>query len=287
MGSASYLTEEQLRSWDQDGFLVIESALSVDACNALRTRALALVDGFEPADNASVFDTNDQSHAQDDYFLTSGDQVRFFLEDGVTDKSGQLTVPKSEAINKIGHAMHDLDEVFSTFSRHDRLGQIASDIGFIDPLLLQSMYIFKSPRVGGEVTWHTDHTFLWTEPQSVVGFWVAIDDATISNGCMWAVPGGHRQPPRSRFRRDGQGGTVMDQLDTAPWATDDAVPIEAEQGTLVLLHGSLPHGSGPNTSDKSRHAYTIHVIEGQASYPADNWLQRGESLPLRGFRNDG
>jgi phytanoyl-CoA hydroxylase len=45
----------------------------------------------------------------------------------------------------------------------------------------------------------------------------------------------------------------------------------------------LPHFSGPNQSDRSRHAYTLHVIEGECRYPADNWLRRGPVLPLRGF----
>ncbi len=280
----SRLNGDQLSCWERDGFLVVEDAFSAAACETLRARALDLVDAFDPTDDVSVFDTNDQSHAQDDYFLGSGDQIRFFLEEGVTDGSGRLTTAKSEAVNKIGHAMHDLDDVFDGFSRDQTVESIASDIGFIDPLLLQSMYIFKSPRVGGEVTWHTDHTFLWTEPQSVVGFWVAIDDATVENGCMWAVPGGHTGLPRRRFRRDGSGGTTMDVFNPDPWNIDSAVPIEARQGTLVLLHGSLPHGSGPNTSDKSRHAYTVHVIEGQSVYPADNWLQRAESIPFRGFQ---
>jgi phytanoyl-CoA hydroxylase len=62
------------------------------------------------------------------------------------------------------------------------------------------------------------------------------------------------------------------------------VPLEAPRGTLILLDGLLPHLSGPNRSDHPRHAYTLHVIEGAAEYPTDNWLQRGPDLPLRGFR---
>jgi phytanoyl-CoA hydroxylase len=53
---------------------------------------------------------------------------------------------------------------------------------------------------------------------------------------------------------------------------------------LILLNGTLPHRSGPNTSDKPRHAYTIHAIDGTANYPDDNWLQR-KSLPMSGFLN--
>jgi phytanoyl-CoA hydroxylase len=62
------------------------------------------------------------------------------------------------------------------------------------------------------------------------------------------------------------------------------VPLEAERGTLVLLNGTLPHLSGPNTSDKPRHAYTIHAIDSHANYPADNWLQR-PSLVMAGFND--
>jgi phytanoyl-CoA hydroxylase len=142
------------------------------------------------------------------------------------------------------------------------------------------MYIFKQPHIGGEVTSHTDHTFLWTEPRSVTGFWFAIEDATLENGCMWALPGGQAIPVKQRFRRDGDGGTTMEVLDDSPYPEDGLVPLEAAAGTLIVLDGALPHRSGPNRSDRSRHAYTLHVIERAAEYPDDNWLQRPD-LPLR------
>lgn len=145
------------------------------------------------------------------------------------------------------------------------------------------MYIFKQPHIGGEVNLHIDHTFLWTDPQSVIGLWFALEDATLDNGCLWAVPGGHRAAPRARFRRDGRGGTVMEQLNPAPYSTHGEIPLEVAKGTLVVLHGLLPHRSGPNTSSLSRHAYSVHIIDAAAGYPADNWLQRSNAHPLRGF----
>ena len=60
-------------------------------------------------------------------------------------------------------------------------------------------------------------------------------------------------------------------------------PLEAAKGDLVLLHGRLPHFSGPNRSPRSRHAYTLHVIDGACRYLDDNWLVRGPDMPLRGF----
>jgi phytanoyl-CoA hydroxylase len=59
--------------------------------------------------------------------------------------------------------------------------------------------------------------------------------------------------------------------------------VEAARGTLVLLHGTLPHLSGPNLSDKPRHAYTLHAIDGVAHYPRDNWLLRPATMPTHGF----
>jgi phytanoyl-CoA hydroxylase len=154
-------------------------------------------------------------------------------------------------------------------------------LGLEHPRLLQSMYIFKQPRIGGEVTPHDDHTFLWTDPPSVTGFWFALEDATVDNGCLWALPGGHDHGPRRRFRRDGAGGTTFDEIDTTPYPTEGFVPLEVEAGTLIVLDGLLPHGSAPNRSGRSRHAYTLHVIERDADYAPDNWLQRPE-LSLRG-----
>jgi len=156
-------------------------------------------------------------------------------------------------------------------------------VGFVSPLLLQSMYIFKPPQIGGEVVWHTDHPFLWTDPPSVKGFWVALEDATIENGCLWCLPGLHKEQPRQRFRRKSLGGTEMVTFNSDPFPTENKVPIEAKKGTLVVLDGLLPHWSGPNTSSRSRHAFTLHLIEESAEYPNDNWLQRSHDMPLRGF----
>ncbi|GJM37359.1 MAG: phytanoyl-CoA dioxygenase [Acidimicrobiales bacterium] len=277
------LTADQLAAWDRDGYLVFENAVDPATCDELREHVIAQLAAADPTVDGglTVFDTTEQGHAQQDYFLTSGDKVRWFLEDGAV-VDGQLTRPLPLAVNKLAHAMHDLDQVFDRFSRTPLMAAVAADLGIDDPKLLQSMYIFKQPSIGGEVSCHCDHTFLWTEPQSVIGYWFAIEDATIENGCLYVAPGHHRDPVRTRFRRDGDG-TTMDILDTTPWPTDALVPLEATKGTMLVLHGSLPHWSAPNTSAASRHAYTLHVIDGAADYLDDNWLRRSPDMPLQGF----
>ena len=281
------LTRDQLDAYDRDGFLILPGFADADTCAGLMARAEALVDAFDPAGVASVFSTTDQTRTTDDYFLSSGDKIRFFFEEGAFDGQGRLRQDKRLSINKIGHALHDLDPVFDAWSRRDALAGICADLGFRQPLLMQSMYIFKQPRIGGEVVCHQDSTFLYTDPPSCVGFWLALQDATVENGCMWALPGRHRDGLKGRFVRTGRGGVRMDRWDPTPWPTEGEVPLAVPAGTLVVLHGALPHRSGPNTSDKSRHAYTLHVVDGACPYPPDNWLQRPAENPARGFHTAG
>jgi phytanoyl-CoA hydroxylase len=277
------LTKQQLQAYTRDGFLVIENFASSAMCERLRARADQLLADFDPQGVISIFSTQEQTRTSDEYFLTSGDQVRFFFEEEAFDAHGQLRQPKEHSINKIGHALHDLDPVFSEFSRQPGLAALARELGYQQPLLLQSMYIFKQPNIGGEVVCHQDATFLYTKPLSVTGFWFALEEATQANGCLWALPGGHQLGLKKRFGRDEKGGTKFETLDDTPFPQDGLVPLAVPQGTLVILHGLLPHLSYANRSPQSRHAYTLHLVDGVCAYPAENWLQRAPEFPACGF----
>jgi len=276
------LDGDQIARYHAEGYLVLPGFKTGPEVAALRERALAIVDGFDPGARRTVFSTTDQARGTGADFLASAESIHCFFEEEAFDAHGELRQAKALSINKIGHAMHDLDPVFERFSRGPRMAALARDLGLADAKLWQSMYIFKQPGIGGEVKWHQDATFFDTTPCTVTAFWFALEDATRDNGCLWVEPGGHRGPLRERFVREGDQ-VRMETLDTRPWPDDAvAVPVEVEAGTLVCFHGLLPHWSAPNRSAHSRHAYTLHATDGHSAYSPANWLQRTR-LPLRGF----
>ncbi len=277
------LNPEQIATYERDGFLILENFVDAEACERLRARAEELVHDFDPKGLISIFSTREQTRTSDDYFLESGDKIRFFFEENAFLPDGTLRQSKERSINKIGHALHDLDPVFDEFSRTPAIKQLVSDLGIVGPLLLQSMYIFKQPRIGGEVTCHQDATFLYTEPLRLAGLWFALEDASVENGCLWAIAGGHKLGLKSRFVRAEGGGTRFEVIDDAPWPEENLRPLEVEKGTVIVLDSLLPHLSRENTSAHSRQAYTLHVIEASSQYPESNWLQRAAEMPLRGF----
>jgi phytanoyl-CoA hydroxylase len=276
------LTILQLTNYQNEGFLVLNDFVDPTACDALRDRVIEMIREFEPAEVASIFSTREQNRIADEYFLHSANNISFFFEENAFSSDGALKQDKELSINKIGHALHDLDPVFDHFSRSNSIEQLALDLGVSNPLLLQSMYIFKQPHIGGEVNCHQDCTFLYTEPQDILGLWFAVEDATLENGCLWVLPGGHRRGLKSRWVRT-ENGMHFEMFDMSPWAEEELIPLEVKKGSLIVLNGLLPHRSLENRSPKSRHAYTLHIISGDSHYASDNWLQRSPQMPLRGF----
>ena len=280
------LSTDQRSDYAEQGFLVLPGFKRPHETAALARRAHELVDAFDPAQGASRFSTRDRSLVADERLLASAEAMHCFFEEEALDDAGRLVVPKARSINKIGHAMHDLDPVFGAFSKGPALAALAADLGLARPQVWQSMVIFKQPEIGGEVGWHQDASFFETEPVTVTTFWFAIEDATLDNGCLWAEPGGHRGERgtlRERYVNDG-GRLHMERLSDRPWPDrDTAVPLPVEAGTLIVFHGLLPHCSAPNRSPRSRLAYTLHATCGTAAYSPRNWLQRSASLPVRGF----
>ncbi|RDA87134.1 hypothetical protein CP532_4279 [Ophiocordyceps camponoti-leonardi (nom. inval.)] len=299
MTSEQGLSASQIASFHRDGYLILRDALNSSQVSSLLAETRRLLSSLNLSDHPMTrFTTGTSSagHVGDDYFLTSGDSIRFFLEEDAFDKEGNLLVDDAAmTVNKIGHGLHRRSEPFASLLRSSSPPAVARSLGFRDPRVLQSMVICKHPRLGGAVAPHQDSSFLYTSPPSALGFWYALEDAGLDNGCLWFLPGSHRWAPvKSRLvRKSGDGGTEMvdnqgprfpgsgpshPRSDPDPDPDPDAVyvPAEVRAGDLVLIHGNLLHKSEKNTSDKGRIIYTFHVIEADGTtYDDRNWLQPG------------
>ncbi|HLF30352.1 MAG TPA: phytanoyl-CoA dioxygenase family protein [Xanthomonadales bacterium] len=262
--------------YEKNGYAVIEGAFSASSLASIRAAALHIVEEFDIDRHRSVFSTRDRDQGRDEYFSSSSEAIHCFLEQDALDEQGQLVRAKTLAINKIGHALHDLDPAFDAFCRQPMVSRTLREIGYADPLLWQTMYIFKQPRIGGEVRWHQDASYLIAEPGPVVGFWVAVEDAHRDNGCLWVQPGGHRSALRDIYEYDhvARRGELR-SIGGWPWpGEEEAVAVEVPAGSLVIFHDHMPHYSSQNRSDHSRHAFTMHFADASSHWHEKNWLQR-------------
>ncbi|WP_158970741.1 phytanoyl-CoA dioxygenase family protein [Paraglaciecola sp. L3A3] len=273
------LTPQQLIEYKNKGYVLLPELFSGEEMYCLQSAANNIVQQFDPESTRSVFSTEDHSKTRDDYFLSSGDKVRCFFEEDAFDGMGNLAQEKSLSINKIGHALHVLVPEFKNFSQDSRIKQVALQLGLVKPQIHQSMYIFKQPRIGGVIRWHQDGTYFFTDPISVITFWLAIEDATIENGCLQVQAGGEKLPLKEQFKRYPDDTTELVTLSDIPWPKDEnAQPLEVKKGTLVVFNGLLPHFSAPNLSNKSRHAFTLHITCANTEYSEYNWLQAAPLL---------
>ncbi|XP_023556022.1 phytanoyl-CoA dioxygenase domain-containing protein 1 [Octodon degus] len=271
------LSPSQLQKFQDDGFLVLEGFLSPEECVALQQRTATLVAEMDvPEHCRTVFTTHkeEQLRAQ----VGAGPGTR-----GAAGRPQRLRPLLMRIVSiplKGDKALHAHDPVFKSVTHSPKMQALARSLGLRKPVVVQSMYIFKQPRIGGEVTPHQDATFLYTEPLGrVVGIWIALEDATLENSCLWFIPGSHTGGVARRFIR-GPDGTSY--LGSEPDRDDSLfVPAPVSRGALVLIHGGVVHKSAQNLSDRSRQAYTVHLMEAEGTvWSPQNWLQPTEELPF-------
>ena len=287
----------------------------------------SLANQWDPSAGMDSFGTDAKANmSRGDYFLESSSQVHFFAEPTALVEQGKTKELKSEyqtnkmsALNKSGHAMHMIPGAFQDYTKSDKIRNLVLDLGWKDPVVPQSMYIFKQKRIGGPVTSHQDSTFLYTYPkQSCLGLWLALHDATLENGCLWVRPASHWESTRRQFKRNPEhfgkeaietrsneargditaSKLIMEEIVSAPKVSWDGgvppggfeglldagfVPVECKAGDLLAFSGELDHLSLPNFSDKPRHTFQLHLVEGEkagVTWSESNWLQYPHDLPF-------
>lgn len=311
---------DRCQYFDQFGFLHLPAFASRDEIQAMKHQMEMLTRSWDPAEKTMAFSTqveDNESQGSDDYFLESASRVHFFAEATALNEEGSLkeeyTTDKVRALNKAGHAMHTIQGAFQDYTVSSKVRSLVAELGWKDPVVPQSMYICKNPKIGGTVHSHQDSTFLYTEPrQSCLGLWLALDDATLVNGCLWVRPKSHREAVRRQFKRNvdyftqdgitnssnrGNGDPTQPKMIFEVFHQDvewegklppnaeppcrgllDAgfIPIECESGDLVAFPGTLDHLSLPNYSNEQRHTFQLHLVEGNSAgvlWSRSNWLQ--------------
>ena len=208
-----------------------------------------------------------------DYFLDSADGVHYFVKvNAVNPAKGTLkeeyTHDKMRALNKAGHGLHLCPGPFATSTKSPKVGALLRELGWAEPVVPQSMYIFKQAsgvRGGGEVTSHQDSCFLHTEPrQTCVGLWLALDDPTLTNGCLWVRPRSHMETVRRRFVRNPKHfGTTLTYNGQATNEDGDRSELEPQMVFHVMnesynikvpWEGRLPKHSLPAPECSGLHA---------------------------------
>lgn len=277
--------------FQRDGFAVVHDFLTHEQVEAMRNEAKRLIrdESRSKSNELQVFGNDFNMKSR--YFLNSSDTICYFFEKGaVNSKTGQLQLPEEQSLAKIAHALHSLNPVFNRVTASPKVREVFKAVGFLEPTVVQSMVIFKNPKVGGAYTSHQDASFLFVEPMHLAGLWLALDDATLENGCLEFIPGSHHWPLARRFVRaesEQDGENLLEW--TAPVQQYDEsqfVKVPVKRGDMVLIHGLVVHRSAANSSERPRWIYTFHAYDkGRSVYCKKNWLQENQNktfMPIYG-----
>ena len=228
-GGFPAVTEADIEYFHQHGYLVINDAFSPTEVEAAVAGMTHLMDGKCPDFRAIQFEPK-----------------------LVKQKNALEGQERRNAIRKIFNFV-DHEPRLNAMATHSGLLDVLEQIVEDTPELFQDMALLKPPRYGSEKPWHQDCAYFnLPEGTTVVGVWVALDEATPENGCLHVIPGSHIEGPMIHFkRRDWQ---ICDT--DVPVARDTMVPLKP--GGCLFWHGLTHHGSPVNQSDQGRRALQFH-----------------------------
>ncbi len=223
-GPYQRIDAEQARSWSEDGYFLLR-------------------DAFGPADIEALISDLD----------ALDERVTAFLK---TQPGGKLMIAEDGNITFMTHAVLQ-SAVARAFCGQRVFQDLGHDLIGPDVRLYWDQGVYKKPEKPTEFPWHQDNGYTFVEPQQYLTCWVALNDATVSNGCPWVVPGLHRAGTLEHWPAEAGFQCLEDP--------DGAVPVEAPAGSIVVFSSLTPHATGPNTSGAVRKAYIVQFAPDEAA----------------------
>lgn len=188
----------------------------------------------------------------------------------------QGVVTDAEALARVLciHFPNKLSPVMAGQITHPSLVNILQTVIGPDVKCMQQMLFIKCAGKPGQA-WHQDEDYIPTRDRSLTGAWLALDDATVENGCLWVIPGSHKPGILwpMKFHNDQRFDCAWESYDF-PYKDSDAVPVEVKAGTVVVFNGYTLHRSLPNVAQSGyRRALVNHYMSAASLLP---WLWPSE-----------
>lgn len=173
------------------------------------------------------------------------------------------------------HFPHKMSALMREAGAHPDVVKVLTEVIGPNVKMMQSMLFIKAEGKPGQA-WHQDEAHIPTRDRSLTAAWLALDDATVDNGCLWVLPGSHRAG--ILFPTRDQDDPRFDCTKEAFGFTDeDAVPVEVPAGAAVIFNGYLLHRSLPNTSNGFRRALVNHYMSAESLLP---WFPPEHEEPM-------
>jgi len=261
--SPKSMSQDQLKSWNNDGYILIPNFLNEDDCDEMDKEVLKIINNIIP--EGSAF-----SHA----YAGDGHIAIREMKPSPNAKRIEDEISKLFRIHSKG--------VFNDFIHKKLLGDILEDILGPDVDCFLSQYIFKNPGAWGQ-PWHQDSSYFPFDREPQVGAWLATTEATLENGCLVILPGSHKESLHEHLP-DEREGSNYGYTEIKDHDFSKEIPMTLSKGDLLLFHSFLMHKSYDNNSNFRRTAMVYHFAEtgtnfGDIDSPTNEWISiRGKGL---------
>ena len=229
------LSQAQVEAFREQGFLVVEGLLSDEDVEAVRSDAVKLCRGEYKSENLHPVPNAESDTAALSRYLCI-------------------------------HQPHHISPVMREYLAHPAVSRALARLVAPDVKCMQSMLFIKPPGFPGQA-WHQDEVYIPTRDRSLTGAWYALDDATVENGCMWVLPGSHRNGYLYPQRLHGRPEEFDSARESYGFDDREEIPVACRAGAVVFFNGYLLHRSRKNRSDRFRRVLVNHYMNAYSLLP--------------------